>query len=1172
MSTMAFMDMNRVEGERLIAPRTGQFQRTPSFSSHPRSRVTTHIACSDCGFQASSELDFLRHVSTHKVVIDVENPRNRDGRTSNFPSPLKRMRMSLEDAERRFQHGHVYQTATVHKHNARREEGPATEQTSPAPLDLTTKPRRNTDEAPIDLRKPTSPTTQAVLRTGPMAISPGRGQSPDSQIPATTVQVTTSQLPAGQRHVNAPVMPRGPPPLIQVRRKSFQSHGILQVESRQTEPHDLTSVNCALVHPIIQQRMSNGQAFPICQGEQMKTVNTMQPSPPTPVVSPNIANLPPPPVGPKASSCRIQAPTRTTTPRRILPKQGTPSRDEVSTVSHQQLTAPPDTCDAAPARYHRLGRVPEYLRGGTWHPDQPTAVEYSVLEAGAEQKTSNRSSLEWAWMSAISTTIKQQRKRLKPGRKRGPKPGTNLNRPTRSLRPSPEVTKQPDKPQQNGPPNRQNKPQKVHNHVDEIELEQSPSQDIQEAQHQQQPQQSYTKELHKQNPEPNQQQSQKNDTEEQIEELKQSQGQVQAVGNTYQEPDKQQADAETTLCQDIGSKLWWQRLQELMITLGEKQKQDPSFAGKWFESLFSVQGKHFPNMSTTPIEKEASSEATVTQDEETPDDSGHARRSTVDSDYISMDEAEDLARKGSIPGHQSEYKEESTSPVDAVSTDCINAKDETSQTALPIEEELETSPEDQKSKNHEGVTTPKSDQVKSTDTTTAPGDTAVSPGHSDTVEKEKQHQEVLSQTQPLNVHFFRCTPCNFFTTSKQKKLAHIRKHREKFECSVCLKVCRDKKCLDDHMQEHTSQRQHECPHVSCNYRTPSISRLQSHKRTSHKNTCYQCPHCDYKTTVQGNMNRHVRKHTDERPYTCLHCPYAARVSHHLQEHMQRHAGERPFKCDVCSFATLKKTDLDRHQRCHTGEKPFACELCPYRAPQKRMLARHVLKIHQKQRPHRCQHCDFSAFDKKDIVEHMRLHSGEKPWKCSQCGYTTTRKRNLLRHVRVHTGEKPFQCQLCPYAAADRRNLSDHIRTHTDERPYRCTICGYGSRTKGQLSRHLKTQHEVKPYKCPHCPFTATDAARVHNHMQIHPHQLSAVYSNLFNLLGTRGEEGKGPHIDIINRGASDGLPSPTGSNESVSSLSGSPASSQAADTFSSGASDDGKCVGVSSETVPSITI
>ncbi|XP_019621630.1 PREDICTED: proline-rich receptor-like protein kinase PERK10 isoform X1 [Branchiostoma belcheri] len=595
------------------------------------------------------------------------------------------MRMSLEGAERRVQHRVVQQN-----HNA---QVPAAEQTDSTALDLTTKPKRNTDEAPVDLRrKSTSPdTTGPAPRAERATISPRNSQSSDRQVPAAAAP--PSQFPViPQRHVQAAVMPRVPPPLIQVRPKPSQaSDGKLQVESRQ-------STN---VHPTAQQRMSHTQTFPAYQGEEMQSFVARHPNPPTLIASPNVQHLLPPPVGAKASpayqgeemksfvarhrnpptliaspnvqhllpppvgakaspayqgeemksfvarhpnpptiiaSPNVQhllpppvgakaspCPTQTTTsnPRQryILPKQGKPS-EEKSTVSCLN-NAPKDTSDVTPARYYRLGRVPEYMRGGAWHPNQPTTVECTVPdqsitvdhtvsnqpttveytitnqpttmqcttkkqsitveptvpnqpitmentepnqsttmeqtvasqpmtvdltgpEEGLEKEQPRRLSMvEWARTFAIYATAKQQEKKMKPTpRKRGPKPRTN----------------------------RQNKPQKRHDHMREIELEQRQNQGEQVAQQQQQQQEE--EELHKRQAEQNKQ-SQENDTEEQS----------QARSNSHQEQDQEQKNSEATLCQDAGSKLWWERLQELMATMGERQKQDPGFAQKVVREL-----------------------------------------------------------------------------------------------------------------------------------------------------------------------------------------------------------------------------------------------------------------------------------------------------------------------------------------------------------------------------------------------------------------------------------------------------------------------------------------------------------------------------------------------------------------------------------------------------------
>ena len=48
----------------------------------------------------------------------------------------------------------------------------------------------------------------------------------------------------------------------------------------------------------------------------------------------------------------------------------------------------------------------------------------------------------------------------------------------------------------------------------------------------------------------------------------------------------------------------------------------------------------------------------------------------------------------------------------------------------------------------------------------------------------------------------------------------------------------------------------------------------------------------------------------------------------------------------------------------------------------------------------CVHCDYKAYNKKDVIKHMRKHTGEKPFSCIHCGYKTTQSSNLYKHIRM----------------------------------------------------------------------------------------------------------------------------------------------------------------------------
>lgn len=127
-----------------------------------------------------------------------------------------------------------------------------------------------------------------------------------------------------------------------------------------------------------------------------------------------------------------------------------------------------------------------------------------------------------------------------------------------------------------------------------------------------------------------------------------------------------------------------------------------------------------------------------------------------------------------------------------------------------------------------------------------------------------------------------------------------------------------------------------------------------------------------------------------------------------------------------------------------------------------------MRVHTRERPYQCPHCDKKFSQHGQLVIHIRRHTGEKPYVCPHCNKGFTCSKVLKIHVRTHTGEKPFQCEYCHKGFAAYANLVVHRRIHTRERPYACHLCGRAFEHSGNLSRHVRVHRVDNGVRCIPC--------------------------------------------------------------------------------------------------------
>lgn len=117
--------------------------------------------------------------------------------------------------------------------------------------------------------------------------------------------------------------------------------------------------------------------------------------------------------------------------------------------------------------------------------------------------------------------------------------------------------------------------------------------------------------------------------------------------------------------------------------------------------------------------------------------------------------------------------------------------------------------------------------------------------------------------------------------------------------------------------------------------------------------------------------------------------------------------------------------------------------------------------HGKVKTHKCKHCSYVGFTKKDFWEHTRSHiKPERQILCTKCPFVTEFKHHYEYHLRNHEGKKPFKCPDCSYSCVNKSMLNSHLKSHSDVYQYRCENCTYATKYVHSLKLHLrKYEHE-----------------------------------------------------------------------------------------------------------------
>lgn len=140
-----------------------------------------------------------------------------------------------------------------------------------------------------------------------------------------------------------------------------------------------------------------------------------------------------------------------------------------------------------------------------------------------------------------------------------------------------------------------------------------------------------------------------------------------------------------------------------------------------------------------------------------------------------------------------------------------------------------------------------------------------------------------------------------------------------------------------------------------------------------------------------------------------------------------------FLCDVCGKGFSAQSSLATHAFTHFDREltQIQCEICGKWAKNQYALKHHK-KIHGKQSPQSCPHCEKTEYNGAELRAHIAQFHSMRKHQCQICNKSFARPIRLREHMATHTGQTLYNCLYCTKTFKGNSSRFEHMKRNHPE--------------------------------------------------------------------------------------------------------------------------------------------